>query len=472
MEATVHVNLRLPNRARQFFKEGQFIDVTLVSPEGRYGANRVFLAHFCGYFRRLFATDMSPEVHLPFDEHGIMSDVLAFLRSDKLNFNMRNFHYILKAAEVYEIPLLKESVEFCLKECVTAKTVKFVTRALLDVGLVEQACQSAPLLAQDMKKLLDHGRDLGPLLQYMNPRVLAAVLMQPQFASMKVDNKIRMIDEFVGDKEIDSDDDRRVMEGFVDWSRPGSYKLFAKYRCAWVSAKLARPMLRKLIDVRRNSLRAMRSEMEQAASRVGRWSPFVWMTAIANGDDVQSAPTVDIVKFAATLGGAIEKPLNASDFGLIQVGSTKPLHPAYKAQNIVMDDESYFLSVDTMFTKEEKFVSLYIGQDSRFVIHKVVLDSNIRRLMPPPRQGLETREVMPARRAYPVAVAMKVNTGAGAMAEPIVPRIVFSDGKAVEEIKDQVPCCKVSFTMLGPSGSGGALMRLKNVELTGHFLVA
>ena len=43
---------------------------------------------------------------------------------------------------------------------------------------------------------------------------------------------------------------------------------------------------------------------------------------------------------------------------------------------------------------------------------------------------------------------------------------------AVEEIKDQVPCCKVSFTMLGPSGSGGALMRLKNVELTGHFLVA
>ena len=471
MESTIHVNLRLPNRARKFFKQGLFIDVTLVSPEGRYGANRVFLANFSGYFRRLFAPDTSPEVRLPFDEHGIMRDVLAFLRSDKLNFNMRNFHYILKAAEVYEIQPLKEAAQFCLKECVTPKTVKFATRALLDVGLVDQACQNAPLLAQDMKKLMDHGRDLGALLQYMNPRVLAAVLLQPQFASMKIEHKIKMIDDFVGVKELDNEEDRRVMEGFVDWSRPGSYKLFAKYKCAWVSAKMARPMLRKLIDVRRNSYRAMRDEIEHAASSVGRWSPFAWMTAIANGDEVRSAPTVDIVKFAATLGGAIEKPLNAADFGLIQVGSTKPLHPAYKARNIVMDDDSYFLSVDTMFTNEEKFVSLYIGQDSRFVIDKVALDSNIRRLMPPPRQGVE-HEVMPARRAYPVAVEMKVNTGAGAMAKPIAPRIEFRDGKAVEEIKEQVPCCKVRFTMLGESGGGGALMRLKNVELTGHFLVA
>ena len=59
------------------------------------------------------------------------------------------------------------------------------------------------------------------------------------------------------------------------------------------------------------------------------------------------------MKFSATLGGVIEKPLNAGALGLIQVVLAKPLHPVYKAWSIVMDGHSYFLFTDTTFTNEE-----------------------------------------------------------------------------------------------------------------------
>lgn len=452
MEEVVHLRSRLPVRAHEFFKQGFFLDVTLVSPYDRYRANRIFLANSSSYFRRVFQSNPGPEIEIPFDEGNIMKEVLNFLRSDKLTFTMRNFHFILKAAEVYEIPSLRDAALFCLRERVDTKsfsnTVKFIARSLIDVGLDDIACEYAPLFVSEM----NHPANI---FGYLSPRLLAAVLSQPDMNKVPLDDKVAIIDDFIGDSKPTDERDMRVLEKFVDWTRPESYKLFTRFKCEWVTASTARPMLSKLLDVRRRTLAAMKAEVERAAPVVGRWFPMSWMSSISNGIDETASPIVDIVKFASTLGGAISQPVNPADFGLIQVSSTEPMHSDYSAKNVLVGNDSYFLSKDLMFTQEKGFVKLELGQNARFVIKRVVIDSEI------PRP-------IGSKRAYPAAVEMKVRNGKDAL----VPEIVLYNGKGDVKIKEDVPCSMALFTMLGKSANGGAVMRVKNVELTGHFLAA
>ncbi|OHT04525.1 hypothetical protein TRFO_27969 [Tritrichomonas foetus] len=463
MEKEYHINTRIIPKALEYLNNKQFIDCILTDGQYKYNAHKIILSQqsqwFFNYFDRHPTLDAIQEVPIPFNPNDIMKNLIEFLYSQPLRLTIDNAVTYLKASEVYGIAKLKMVITSYLSDVVhNQNLILKITKQFTEYGLIDSAIEYVGELATILCESPKHKRRI--VYDSICPEILAAILKNKKFNKYSETGKIEIIDEFVGDKQL-TENEKQSLETVIDWSKEKSYLHFVRNSCNWVTAATSRPLIKKILDIRRKDINIFEEEMKNpTSSMISRWYPFVWAECIANATECTKSPTIDVVSYANRLGKITSKSYSPVKYGLLQANATPQFAQLFGVENALHDsDSNYYLSQDMSFDANyhKPFYSLLFSPSSHFFPTKITIRSDI------PRK-LDTK------RQYPKAIILEGNTGAGQLTDPICDNVEFKDGIADQQLKLNVPVASLKITLKGEEANGGSMLRIRYIDVKGYFM--
>jgi len=232
-----------------------------------------------------------------------------------------------------------------LARALNKETALFLCSDLVKYKLDEAASTIAPLFAEEMHHILMKEPALfmeKDIFKCSSPKVIAAMLKDPQLDDISPSEKVELIDSYIGEREV-SDDEKESLASVIDWTIPNAHNILVANVCDWVPAHISRSLYSKALDARRRTLVAFDKEANEAPKYLGLWFPLSWLTSVARADLCDETPIVDAVEFMSTFG-IFRSKLDPRKYTLLDATGTKSLSDDFTPGN-VLTKEGYFVSV-------------------------------------------------------------------------------------------------------------------------------
>ena len=473
-ESDVHL-IELPNRFASFLDRKVFTDCHLTSESGLdCFCHRILLAKYSKWFRSYFEERAEPgrvaEIALPVDPKMRFGEVLKLLYDGFAHFTVDSIVDFLEIAEFYGMEVIEMIANDQLEAVresghLSKELVLELCRRFIQCGLVKKALSFAPQLAEELVTAIAKGNQVAieRIYEATNPELFAVILQQQPFRGWKRLDKARLIDQYVGDREISDQDKRHLSIVVGDWSDVNAYHLLVHTKCNWVTPDLSRAHYRHMISIMRNNLRSFEREIAQNSGDVGNLYAYSWIHFIQFLDSpVKESPVVNAVELSRTLGiGATCDPVA---LGMLKCTASKPISPRFAAKYALFDEKNYFLS--SANRKEDPaplYITVEFGANSCLLLKAVEINSsaqsnqNVPRLAPGPLTftGITadgTQEVIASNVDYTE-----------------LPDLPHGQGKLFDRFQAKSKYRAITITE-APSPYGVDVLRILHLEFRGRFL--
>jgi hypothetical protein len=487
------LSCRIRPKFAAYSQQRQFVDLVLTSGPRRYETSRVLLARFSRWFMRaLEAAPVAPggtaTLELPVDPSGRFQAFLDVLTAGRTDVTAETIGPLLRIAGFYDCPELARIFRHFVDRVVSDRTVLAIIGDFLRFELADDAFRLLPRLAPVALAVLRGARDpfrTADLCRALSARAFAALLRDPALAALPADAKVRAANEFADARGALAPADCDALAGVVAWD-PGdaaSYQRVVRYRCDWLPARHALPLLAQILERRRKTLAAFQREAA-GAERPSAWYAQAWVGALRDARPARSAPVVRVLEFMATLGGRVER-VDPFKYGFVRVSQVgRPISRAFDAANI-FNEAGYFMARHDRYDAPAVVVDL---APARVAIERVSVDTR----PPPPDQprAIAYPVVPPAPKRLPPAVEFRVADSVADATNPkeagphrfsceIALRGGLVDEFPVHEVAGSVialsfnaPLPKEKSAPSGDQGpfAGGPVARLNTFDVFGTFL--
>ena len=387
------INERLFSRLDAFRSNSTFVDVVLRYNEDEYLAHRIFLAKYSAWFRDYFKNEQESGkvleanervyIDLPENPNGAMLLILNALYSGHLKITISNAPDLLKVSVFYGFNQFSQLIRSFVKKTLTEQTCLEYAQQFIQHDLIDDAKSLCKFIAE---KLVDDFTQVGVphavnkknvFAKITDGRVFAEILKNPVFNDLikdkkgndvtilSEDDKVRLIDEYIGDRVVDLIEEQEALASVIDWTTDYAHTYLVRYRCDWVPASISRYLYNKILDFRRNDVTVFEKDCESAAPTLSRWFPFSWFQFIADAIPTTETPIVDVNKFISTLGGCASQ-FNPIDYGMINTeideATQSQGNVLYPAKYIVEDSPSFFAAYTNLETKQVPAAVLNYGK--------------------------------------------------------------------------------------------------------------
>lgn len=507
MDVHYQFSNQLSSRSFEFLKKNCFTDCILIDDTIEYKLHRVILAKgsiwFNSYFHEHPKTGI--RVPIPFNYHNVFQHVIDFLYCQPISINVDNAVPLLKASIVYGISSLEQQVcKFLEKQPNTTFDSSFlkIVKQLVELDLSTKVIE-IPEYVRHLAIVLNKSKTdtlKKQLYESLSPLILAQIFKQYRFPLSASDlgesstiknpqsnivrfDKIEWIENFVNyyiAKKMASDstltdssnvltyEEKQALENCVHFTEEKQQsRLFLQYKCDWVTPETAIQNLNQIINNRRKSLESFENEINNnpGISEVSHMYPLIWATTIAQSVVADRSPQTHVISFFNDLGQLSSNQgeyINPCKYGFVRIDATPQFCNSqnYKPSNAVwMKPDCYYLSEDMTYqTKEANpYFSVSFSPNSRFILSQIQVESDI----PRPKS---------TDRRFPSALEVRAQAQNDLNEKPICNNITFREGRGKQAVTSTTPIYGVKFIMSGEEDMGGRMLRIKYVDLVGHFL--
>lgn len=482
MEETISIRNNISVRFSELRKNDQFIDCILETSQGDIiKAHRTILSRYSEWFHEYFLEhkDESSNIQkviLPLNPDNIMDQVVDFLYDGHLHFTAHSIVSFLHCSNYYKIQILEQIADDQLLKAASASTALFFAQELINRDLTSKYIFLAPLIASQLKKIIDNDPSIlskKKIFNSINPRLFHEVLMQKELCKLDDFAKAKIIDEFVGDRTDLNEVDKHFLASIIEWgtpntNRPGSnsYKILVNFKCNWVPSNISRPFYVYVINVRRQNINILNEIITESSKKiekrktVGRWFLFPWINAIEYSSPCTSNPQVKIIDFISTLG-YLNSKIDATDYGLVFTGSSKPVSSYFKPQNAFLNNKAFLTQLEG---DNLPFISINFGSQCLISANQI----NIR-CIPTEKENPEARIRPPP---SPLNFIGQINDHDS---EILAKSMKYDDLKTegdhkVLQISPKNPLQQLTIAQDTKAKYGNNVLRIYSIEIQGTFL--
>lgn len=187
------------------------------------------------------------------------------------------------------------------------------------------------------------------LLNSLTPKLLSETIKRAKFDNNKI---MELVDRYYDLKN--SKINIYELQSLIKWDFPSDengeepYTLFSKYKADWVNPAISRPLISRLLEQRRKTLKCFEKSVENVKGFCCNWYAFTWMSEIRESLGQEDIIEIDLMNFIGTLGGA-SNYFNPMFYQLVQPYCSASLQvPQYDRllfdQEAICDQKKYFLS--------------------------------------------------------------------------------------------------------------------------------
>lgn len=490
---TQHLNIRLGIQFDDFRHSNQFTDCLLISGETRFPCQRIVLAKISKWFDKYFEEHPITkygdicEIDLPVNPNNVLDQFLNLIYTNYADVNINNLPLLLKMSVFYDCPIITKALQNLYHDATNDETVLHLAKEFIALDLIDDARSLAPHIAHHLKKIHNGEADLRytieDLFKSLSPSVFAAVINQDllkqasenekQFTD---EDKVRYIDNFVlyHGKEITDEKEKEDLASPIDWNSPIAFQYLARHQCDWLPARIARPLISRILKNRQTLQRYLEKSIKKSAPEVSRWYIYSWAQSCRNASYERDDPEVNVVQFIRTLGGTTN-PIDPVKYGFMNSFCTPcdektlegiPIAPDFGPTNVLLtDDQKYFMAIkkDGVYPG----VGIDLGELARFTPHRIILNTKV-----PPRPWTSTRPSNP--KPFAKNFCFKV----GQTKEECIKSTSNYNYEISKEMQGKFqnqsmsgikPLNAMMFQLTGPETNGGEIMRVVSLEVNGTF---
>lgn len=458
-----------------FRKSGQFIDCNLIASGEKYPAHRILLAQHSNWFRRYFeehpcARGQVIDIQIPIDTGDRFTDFLDLLYNGKAVITHQNIPLLLKLTDFFEVTSLNTIMKkFCML-AVNDTTLLPLVKEFIRLDLIKDAMNLSGYMARKLKDALNGKKDkafsIKKFYNAVSPKVLASVLNDEVLRSLSDSKKVKLIDNYVGDKELTDPSDCEALASCIDWKQENSKYHLVNNRCEWLPPEISFDLYKKLLMFRKGTVLKLKKSVKEIDDNkdISRWYLFSWASKIHDSTLLKDDnPECEVVSFIRTVGGMIS-PIDPHKYGLIQTFQTdNPVYtPKYQASNILNDDDSYFMAISKNLNS---LIGIDLGKNARFSVLSASLKTHVD--VKVYSNKIEAKK--------PVIKKIGVTCGENESQCKTSQNIITGEtddnnGEITIENQNKLPPSRcVAFKMLGKNSCGGNIIRVQNIEVKGCF---
>jgi hypothetical protein len=467
---------RLESRLDSYRQHGLFTDVVLASGDERCPCQRVLLASYCRWFERAFLENPTPDgpliLAIPVNPNGILSQFVALLYTGECEISLQTLPPLLKMALFYESDVLSAVFRYFVQQATQDHTLLQLAREFYRLDLADDAVNLAPQLAPHFARLLNPTKEqriftFEELCESVSPKLFAAILKEPVLKSEAREclcpaRLVALIDSYVGDRVFEDLEDLEALASVVSWTEPDSFVHLVKQRCDWLPPKFARPLLSQILTRRKRTLVSFEREAQRAAGSVSRWYPFAWLATLRDARPSRQSPTVSILEFVSTLGGAARR-FNPRPFGFVNLfQSVEAVAPEFEAEGI-LHETRYFMALPNGATAP--LIGLDFGRTTQFVIEGLRINTGV-----PVRPN--AAKTVRSKKPEAIEAVFKMGENADACRTEGKHReqgIRFENGRHNCPFADQTPYSAVALEFSSLNSAGFQMARLSEFNFEGYF---
>ena len=466
MSLNFSVNQRLPCYFNNFVQqENKFCDVILDFPtHSPIKTHRVLLAKESEWFHNYFAAHPLKQgencmtVACPVNSGEIFPEIIKFLYENEIQITLEKIPPLYHCAHFYKFRKLLTITRMHLQRAINKQTAIYLCSNLVKYHMDEAASLVSTIFAEEMQNILENKQSLytkSEIFKACSPYVLSAVLKDFQLDFLTPEQKVELIDEFVGDSEIENEADKEALASVIDWNEDNAYMILIANKCEWMPARISRGLYSKALDARRSVITRFNSRVDGANDYLGRWFPLSWLRTISLAEECEE-PHVDAVEFMSTFGIS-KKRSDPRKYALVEIECSKPISEDFHPSTL-LTCENYFVSR----TGENELP--YIEID--FGIHAGIVT-----------QDLDISCEASNSFGMPKAIPNKLTISGYVQGSdtPIYER-TFSYGKAkmtdnfrTAPLECQVPIRKLKISLTEDSGNGFNILRLTGLHVNCYF---
>ena len=353
MTLNFSINQRLPSHFHAFKQnDGRFCDVILDFPKhSPIKAHRVLLAKESEWFHEYFAEhpmrqgETVQTVACPVNSGEVFPEIIKFLYENQIQITLEKIPPLYHCAYFYNFRKLLTITRMHLQRAINKQTALFLCSNLVKYGMDEAASLIAPLFAEELLHIYENQSAMftkSDIFKVCSPFVLSVVLKNFQLDILTEEKKVELIDEYVGDRVIENEDDKEALASVIDWTSDKAHNILVANKCDWLPAHISRGLYSKAINARRETLVAFNKTLENAQDYIGRWYPLSWLTSISKAELSTDPPKVEALDFMSTFG-IYNKKLDPRKYALVEVESSKPLSEEFDPSTL-LTGENYFVS--------------------------------------------------------------------------------------------------------------------------------
>lgn len=318
------ISKRLTNKFNEHREKGLFIDCLFRLPNENNDikAHRLVVAKYSKLFDEYFKThSLNPNnlhVPIPFDIKGLFNQMINFMYEDKIEFQCQREElidlYALAMTYGYEIlaRILNTMIKTFLDQ--SPHTILSFTSAFLQYELNYENVKEFPGLFKNYEALMKSQHELAKYLenQFKHENIseiyscVTPYLFSEYISLLNISNveKVHAIDEFVNQysKELTIAEKKSLQEK-IDWNQPKAYILCSKYQLDWVLPDVYKPLIKELIDHRRQittNFENIASNMDK--STVNSWYAFNWIKVVGDSENIDDRNDIELIEYLGTLG--------------------------------------------------------------------------------------------------------------------------------------------------------------------------
>lgn len=490
---TQHLNIRLGFQFDDFRHSSQFTDCRLVSGDVKIPCQRIVLAKVSNWFDKYFEEHPITkygdvcEIEVPVNPKNILEQFINLIYTNYADVTILNLPLLLKMSVFYDCPTITKALQILYHDATNDDTVLYLAKEFISLGLIEDARSLAPSIAMHLKRIHNNEKELRfsieDLFDSLSPPVFAAVINQDLLKQngekelpFTDEDKVRYIDSFVlyHGKEITDEEEKEALASPIDWTSPSAYQFLARHKCDWLPAKIARPLINRIIKNRQALQKYLERGVKKASPEVSRWYIYSWAQSCRNASYEREDPEVNVVDFIRTLGGTTD-PIDPVRYGFIDAFCTpcdkktlegKPLTSNFSPSNVLLtDNQLYFMA-----QKEGEVypgVGIDLGDLARFTPKKIMLNTRIE-----PRPYTSTRPYNP--KPYTKSFSFKLGQNKEECIK-LNSNYNFEIAKEMEgkfesqSLSVNKSCNSMMFQLNGPQTNGGYMMRVVSLEVKGSF---
>ena len=465
----------IPSLFETFRQNQQFIDCVLSASGNKYPAHRILLAKYSNWFKRYFEEHpmiqgKAVEVPIPIDPGNRFSDFLDILYKGTAKITSENIPLLLKLSNFFEVPSLYTIMRKFYLSAIKDDTLLSFVKEFIRLGLIDDAVNLGHDMARKLKDLLDEKDDKNftkkKFYEAVSPKVLAGVLKDPYLSSYSDSLKVKLIDEYVGDNEITDPSDCEALSSCIDWKQENAKFHLVNNRCNWLPPEISFDLYKKLLGFRRNTIIKLKKSTKEIEENqeTSRWYLLSWASKIHDSTLLRDDnPECNVISFIRTVGGMIS-PINPHLYGLIKLFySDKPVYtPKYQASNILINDSSYFMSIQR---GEKSYIGIDLGNNSHFSFSqasvKTLIDTKIfSNKLDVKKPFIKNIGITSGETEEECKKSQNILIGEASKESPT----------ATVENHQRLPSSRcIAFQMINKNSRGGNVMRIQSIEITGCF---
>jgi len=436
-------------RFYRFFTEKLFIDFTIKCGTERIMCHKIVLVQSSKYFSDFFSRNpFAKEIEIPYYLDYSLSGIIESCYSNRIEVDIKSVIPVLKYSSMLGIVhIYNQCKTFLIAHLKDSNRMKYAAQ-LCNLGLSDVI--SNPESISYFSSCLKNHAMQKKLFSAITPDFFVNLMGYPDNSHYSNKQKICLIEVMYQVRGFISDECRDSLASLIDWNEPDSYLYFMQYDLLWVPDRIARPFIGIALNNRISTVSCLCNEFKTIESTNSLYL-MSWASFIYQSKPFKYPMNVEALSFISTQFG-ICRHFNIADYGLIQLTGSSSLSPEFELKKI-LEPDMYYCSQDGSSTNHP-YIVLSFGSDVRFRLQSITVNSDLIR-------------VSKAKRGSPKVLHVDFGIGRTFPSTPLVD-IKSNNDICYGETDETITSLKIS--MISESSSEWWNLRIKSIELNGHFL--